>query len=189
MNLIERWNAAMGPKDERIDAEMNRCNTRGYYVLLTGTALVAYYGLMLNQVSDTTDTPIYTAVGQSLVSPSALLFFVILASALITLWLEVRAGITDNHTRIATVDTVPWDFCVIIGLISGAALGIVTTLMRIVAELQIVGIDYVTWGGDVAMGIVYFLLAFVIGTFATAGVFSAAIRRRHELERELDEEA
>ncbi|MCI8425494.1 MAG: hypothetical protein HFJ72_07545, partial [Adlercreutzia sp.] len=54
---------------------------------------------------------------------------------------------------------------------------------------QIVGIDYVTWGGDVAMGIVYFLLAFVIGTFATAGVFSAAIRRRQELERELDEEA
>ena len=187
MNLIKRWNAYMGPKDERLVAENNRCMRVGYYVLLAGTCLAAYYAIMVNQVADTTSTPVFTAAGQGLSDLGGVLAFVILASALTTLALEMKAGVVDEHVRMATIDQVPWDFCVIIGLVTGAVLGVATAGMRMLVEWQIVGADRITWGGDIAMGVVFFVMAFVLGTFCTAAFFASAIKQRKLLEEKLED--
>ena len=39
MKIIDRWNEFMGPKDERLTAEANRCAAVGYAILIIGSAL------------------------------------------------------------------------------------------------------------------------------------------------------
>ena len=65
MKIIDRWNEFMGPKDERLAAESNRCAAVGYTILIIGSALCLYYGIMLNQVAETTGHPLLTPLGQS----------------------------------------------------------------------------------------------------------------------------
>ena len=63
MNLVKRWNEYMGPKDERLEAVSNRCAKVGFMILLIGSVICCYYGMMLDQVALTTDTALATAVG------------------------------------------------------------------------------------------------------------------------------
>ena len=160
MKIIDRWNEFMGPKDERLTAEANRCAAVGYAILIIGSALCLYYGIMLNQVAETTGHPLLTPLGQSVFPVDTALLIIILASGLISTYLQVRSGTFDTHTRIAQSDRIPWDYVALISLLCGLGLGVTTTVMRILAEVQIVGVENVTWGGDIAMGVVYFTLAF-----------------------------
>lgn len=187
MNLIKKWNEYMGPKDERLEKESNRYMRMSYYILLAGTVLCAYYAIMLEQVSNTTDTPLLTAVGQSVVPVQAGLIVVILLACFIPLALEIRAGILSEHSRYASVDRIPWDLVSLLALACGTALGVLTTLMRILAEVQIVGIGEVTWLGDIAMGVVYFGMAFVLAFALTAATFRDAIKRRQQLDSQLED--
>lgn len=187
MSLRKKWEAAMGPVDERLESESNRAYKVGYIVLVIGSLLCCYYGLMLNQVADVTDTPILTAQGEHVFSPSSLLLIVVFIGALIPLIMQMRAGITDIHSRYAEVDMIPWGFVALTSLAIGAGLGFLSTGLRILAEIQIVGIDRVMWFGDIAIGVVYFTLAFIVGMIAFGAFFHAAIKRRITLERELEE--
>ena len=187
MNLIKRWNDFMGPKDERLESESNRCMRVGYTLLLAGAGIAAYYGVMVNQVADTTGTPIYTSIGENVFPVSGVVAVAILISCLITLGMQMKAGIVDEHVRMATIDHVPWGFCVIIGVISGAILGVITATMRMLAEIQIVGIENVTWAGDLAIGVVFFVMAFVLGTFGTAAYIKSAIVGRAKQDSLLDD--
>ena len=58
--------------------------------------------------------------------------------------------------------------------------------MRIVAEIQIVGLDHVAWLGDLAIGVIFFGMGFAIGFAAIALSIHDAIKRRREIERELE---
>ena len=187
MKIIDRWNEFMGPKDERLTAEANRCAAVGYAILIIGSALCLYYGIMLNQVAETTGHPLLTPLGQSVFPVDTALLIIILASGLISTYLQVRSGTFDTHTRIAQSDRIPWDYVALVSLLCGLGLGVTTTVMRILAEVQIVGVENVTWGGDIAMGIVYFTLAFFLAFGLFAATFHSAIDRRRPLERELEE--
>lgn len=187
MKIIDRWNEFMGPKDERLTAEANRCAAVGYTILIIGSALCLYYGIMLNQVAETTGHPLLTPLGQSVFPVDTALLIIILASGLISTYLQVRSGTFDTHTRIAQSDRIPWDYVALVSLLCGLGLGVTTTVMRILAEVQIVGAENVTWGGDIAMGIVYFTLAFFLAFGLFAATFHSAIDRRRQLERELEE--
>ena len=177
----------MGPKDERLESESNRCMRVGYTILLAGAGIAAYYGIMVNQVADTTGTQIYTNIGENVFPVSGVVTIAILISCLITLGMQMKAGIVDEHVRMATIDHVPWGFCVVIGFITGAMFGVITAAMRMLAEIQIVGIENVTWAGDVAMGVVFFILAFVLGTFGTAAYIKSAIVGRAKQDGLLDD--
>lgn len=187
MKIIDRWNEFMGPKDERLTAEANRCAAVGYTILIIGSTLCLYYGIMLNQVAETTGHPLLTPLGQSVFPVDTALLIIILASGLISTYLQVRSGTFDTHTRIAQSDRIPWDYVALVSLLCGLGLGVTTTAMRILAEVQIVGIENVTWGGDIAMGVVYFTLAFFLAFGLFAATFHSAIDRRRQLERELEE--
>lgn len=187
MRIIERWNAIMGPKDERLTAESNRCAAIGYIILIIGAALVLYYGIMLEQVAETTDHPLLTPLGQSVFPASTALLIVIIISGLVSTYLQVRTGAFDTHARIAQTDRIPWDYVALMALLCGGCLGVATTVTRILAEVQIVGIANVAWAGDIAMGVVYFTLAFAVGFACFAATFHGAINRRRQLERELEE--
>ena len=87
MKIIDRWNEIMGPKDERLAAEANRCAAIGYTILIIGSALCLYYGIMLNQVAETTGHPLLTPLGQSVFPVDTALLIVILGSGLISTYL------------------------------------------------------------------------------------------------------
>lgn len=108
MKIIDRWNEIMGPKDERLAAEANRCAAIGYTILIIGSALCLYYGIMLNQVAETTGHPLLTPLGQSVFPVDTALLIVILGSGLISTYLQVRSGAFDTHARIVQSDRIPW---------------------------------------------------------------------------------
>lgn len=187
MKLIEKWNAYMGPKDERLAAESDRFAKIGYFVLIAGAAVCCYYGIMLDQVSTVTERPIYTELGAGLFRPYQLLLWVILASCVVVTALELRAGIFSDRSRLASVDKVPWDYVVLLALLTGATLFVLAVPLRIIAEIQIVGLNGVMWFGDFAIGIVYFSLGFVLGLVFFYGQINSAIKRRRTLEAECEE--
>lgn len=94
MNLIKRYNQIMGPKDERLEAEENKSMKVGGTILLIGSVLSLYYAIMLDQVSSTTDQPIFTALGEKLIPVHLLLVLTILVAGVVSLTMQTRAGIS-----------------------------------------------------------------------------------------------
>lgn len=101
--------------------------------------------------------------------------------------MQTRAGYFSSHKRFAEVDQVPWDFVSLFALFCGAIVGILTCGMRIVAEVQIVGLENVAWMGDLAIGIVFFIMGFLVGFAAITLTIHDAIKRRRALESELED--
>ena len=87
----------------------------------------------------------------------------------------------------AVVARLPWVYVAIFALFCGAVLGVLTCGMRILAEIQIVGIENVAWFGDLAIGVVFFLMGFVVGFVAISLTINDAIKRRRLLEDELQD--
>lgn len=187
MYLTKKWNEIMGPKDERLEAEENKATRASANILLIGSVISLYYIIMLNQVAYTTDHPIMTALGESLIPVQIPLTLTILVAGIASMAIQLRSGSFSSYKRFAEVDSIPWEYVSIFALTCGAIVGVLTCAMRIVAEIQIVGIDQVAWLGDLAIGIVFFMMAFAIGFVAIAYTINDAIKRRRELDAELED--
>lgn len=187
MNLIKRWNEYMGPKDERIEAQFGTFYKAGYIIFLVGVCVCLFYGIMLNQVSYVADEPIYTAIGESIFSPTYLLLIVLLIAGIVPSCLQIHAGIASDRSRMAEVDHVPWGYVALCSVLMGLAIGFGTFILRVIAEIQIVGIADVMWFGDIAIGIVTGGMGFIGGMICFGIAFTSAIKRRKTLELELEE--
>lgn len=186
MYLTRKWNEIMGPKDERLEAEDSRIARIAACILVVGSVISLYYGIMLDQVAATTDHPILTPLGQSLVPVQLPLTLTILAAGIASIALQTRAGYFSTRKRFAEVDRIPWDFACLFAVACGAVVGLLTCVMRILAEVQIVGLGQVAWFGDIAMGIVFFIMGFALGLFFMALSINDAIKQRRRLEQELE---
>lgn len=186
MYLTRKWNEIMGPKDERLETEENRTAKVGAFILLAGSLISMYYAIMLDQVANTTEHPLLTELGAEVIPVYALLTATILIAGAVSIGMQIRAGMFSSYKRVAEVDTIPWDYVTLVAVVCGALLGVLTCVMRIVAEIQIVGIAHVAWGGDIAMGVVYFIMGFGLGFLFMAATIHDAIKRRHQLEAELE---
>lgn len=187
MYLTRKWNEIMGPKDERLEVEESRALKAGANILLAGAVLSLYYAIMLDQVAYTTNHPILTPLGESIVPVSLPLTLTILTAGAVSVSMQTKSGFFSSRKRLAEVDRIPWDYVTVFALFCGCALGILTCAMRIVAEIQIVGIGEVAWFGDLAIGAVFFVMGFAIGFAVIALAIHGAIKRRREIEREMDE--
>lgn len=186
MYLMRKWNEIMGPKDERLVDEENKSTKVGYGIFLVGSLICLYYSIMLDQVASTTDHPIMTPLGQSLVPVQLPLVLTILCACIASMTIQLKSGFFSSHTRFAQVDSIPWDFVALGALFCGVVLGVLTCGMRILAEIQIVGVGNVAWFGDLAIGVVFFGMGFILGFAAFALTVHDAIKRRRELDRELE---
>ena len=59
--------------------------------------------------------------------------------------------------------------------------------MRILAEIQIVGVENVLWIADIAVGMAFFVIGFVACFVVCALVIRNAIKRRLALEADLQD--
>lgn len=186
MYLAKKWNEIMGPKDERLETEANRATVIGASILLVGSIITLYYMIMLNQVAYTTDCPIMTSLGAHLIGAEIPLMLTVFISGVVVIARQIRSGCFSSHKRFAEVDSIPWVFVSLFAIACGSAIGVLTCGMRIIAEVQIVGVENVAWVGDIAIGIVSFIMGFVIGFVAIALSIHSAIKRRRELDIELE---
>lgn len=187
MGLIKRYNEIMGPKDERLEAQDCKIMRVAANILLIGSALSLYYAIMLNQVSDVSDKPIFTELGQSLVPVQIPLTLTILVAGFAITMMQTKVGFVSSRKRFAEVDRIPWDFVVLSSLGCGALIGVLTCAMRILAEMQIVGISNVMWFADIAIGVVFFTMGFIVAfIFISLGIRDA-IKNRRKLESEFME--
>lgn len=184
---MRKWNEIMGPKDERLEAEENKAMKAGANILLFGSIVSLYYAIMLSQVASTTDHPIMTVLGESLVPAQIPLMLTILAAGIVSMAIRLKTGAFSSYKRFAEVNSIPWDYVSLFAVFCGAVIGILTCSMRIVAEIQIVGVNNVAWFGDLAMGVVFFVMGFTIGFVAIACAIHNAVKRRREIEQRLEE--
>ena len=187
MYLIRKWNEYMGPKDERLESEGSKSTKMSAFILLVGCVLSLYYAIMVNQVASTTGHPVLTPLGETVLPVQIPLTLTILAAGIVSTSMQIRKGAFSSHKRFAEIDSMPWDYVVLFALFCGVVLGILTGGMRILAEIQIVGAEGVCWTGDLAIGIVFFGMGFAVGFAAIALTIHSAIKRRHELEHELED--
>lgn len=187
MKLMNRWKSYMGPTDERIEAESNKIARVGYNIFLVGGAIALYYGIMLGQVACTTENPILTPLGERIFPSNQMLLIVYLIAVFVPTFMYMRRGITGERNRYAQIDHIPWDYAVIMGLLCAFVIGVLTSGMRIIAEIQIVGLEQVAWFGDLAMGLVFAGMGLVLGIVFIALSFKATIENRRKLEQELED--
>ena len=188
MGLIKKYNEFMGPKDERLEAESSRYLRVGYAIFTVGCLLCVYYGVIANQVASVAEVELYTAAGQQVLPLYVPLLVVTIAALLVPCALQARAGIVSEHSRYAQADAIPWDIVVPSAFIAATVVGVVTAGFRMLAEVQIVGIENVMWLGDIAVGVVFFVMVYVL-TFAFMGLmFRETIKRRQRLEAQLEGE-
>ena len=128
-----------------------------------------------------------TPLGESVVSVHFLLAATILIASVVYLGVLMRSGTISTRSRYAEVDCIPWGYVTATALLCGACFAVLTCGMRILAEIQIVGIENVLWFADVAIGIVFFIIGFVVCFAVTALVVRNAIKRRLALEAELQD--
>lgn len=186
MYLARKWNEIMGPKDERLEAEVNKAAKVSANILLIGSILSLYYAIMLNQVAYTTDSPILTSLGENIIPVQLPLALTILIAGATTVAMQTKSGFFSSRKQFAEIDSMPWDYVAAFAVFCGAVIGILTCVMRIVAEIQIVGFEHVAWLGDLAIGVIFFGMGFAIGFAAIALSIHDAIKRRREIERELE---
>lgn len=186
MYLIRKWNEYLGPKDERLAAEEDKGTKMAATILLIGSVISLYYGIMVNQVAATTDHPVLTPLGETVIPVQLPLILTILAAGIASCAPQMRQGAFSSRKRFAEVDRIPWDLVTLCALACGTVVGVLTCALRIVAEIQIVGIGNVAWMGDVATGIVFFVIGFAVGLGAFALAFNEAIKNRRRLEAELE---
>lgn len=187
MYLIRKWNEYMGPKDERLEAEEGQATKASACILLAGCVLSLYYAIMVSQVASTTDHPVLTPLGEAVLPVQVPLTLTILAAGIIPLFMQMRKGMFSSYKRFAEIDSVPWDYVALFALFCGVVLGLLTGGMRILAEVQIVGVAGVSWLGDLAIGIVFFIMGFAVGFAAIALTIHDAIKRRRQIDRQLED--
>ncbi|NHM16386.1 hypothetical protein GMI69_06895 [Eggerthellaceae bacterium zg-887] len=187
MKLMERWRTYWGPEDERLVETENRTTRVGYAILLVGGMVTTYYAIMLDQVAGVADRELLTSVGQGVFPAQNLLMIVMLLGSFVPLAMQMREGIVDVRSRFAQAERVPWDYVVLLSLVIATSLGVLTALLRVVAEVQIVGWSQVAWAGDLAIGAVFFGLAFGLSVIVLAACFRSAIEQRRKLEDQLDD--
>lgn len=188
MNLIKRWNEYMSPKDPRLQTQANRCVRVGYYIFLIGIILCLYYMMWVDQIATANNVEMYTSASASVIPMWLLLTILLIIGVVVPLALQILLGISGKYGRTARVERIPWDFVARFGLVFGIGVGLLTCIMRMIAEIQVIGFGEVSWLGNIAMGFVFLIMGFLVGFAVMALLFREAIKRRHKLRRKREQE-
>ena len=180
------WRRYFGPKDERIEAEMNRIYKTGFIMLALGWIVLLYYGVLLKQVE---------AVNGLAAAGSAMSFSVLelvswvwpILTCSVLAVMQCRKGFVDDN-RFGETDAFPSGYFMLVSAAVGASVCLLVFVLRILANLQVVGsVDGMTLLIAAIMGSCIAAFLFVGCLLLFYLTFLAARRRRRTLESELDD--
>ena len=183
--IVRKWREYAGPKDERLEAENAKIYKRGFILLSFGMAALLVYQIMAQQVqwvhggADST-LPLFA-------NPTdALLYAWLLIVMLICAVMQTRNGYVETN-RFAQTDKFPLGYFSLIAGISGIVCTLAIAAMRCIAEAQIVPLESVFWGANLACGFAFGIVIFALTLLAFYISFKSAEKNRKRIEAELDD--
>lgn len=185
MRIIEEWKAYSGPKDERIEREMNHIYKVGFIMLSLGILFAFYYNIMLDQVRLVFEVEA-TGSGVITLSLSELFVYVwLFIVCIVCLILQCRKGFVDNG-RFGETDTFPARHFALISGMAGLVVGVFTLCLRTLATVQVFG--YATlWLESALLSICVGVAIFALMYGILYLVYRAAKRRRIAQEAALED--
>ncbi|MFR1640659.1 MAG: hypothetical protein ACLSVD_16880 [Eggerthellaceae bacterium] len=167
MNLIEQWKAYQGPKDERIEVEMNRIYRTGFLMLTGGYVVYLYYSLALGQAQMMADMEATGTGSMTFDLPSMLLFAWFMVVMLCCAARQVRKGFVDDG-RFAETDVFPGGYFSLVAGLAAVSAGLLAALVRMLAMFQ-VGATCDWWLSATLVG------SALVGTFVAILVFGSCL--------------
>ena len=184
MKLAQKWREYAGPKDERLEAENAKIYKLGFMLLSFGMLVLLVYQIMAQQVAwvhDGANESFRLFANPVDAVMYAWLFIVMIVCAV----LQTRKGYVDTN-RFGQTEHIPTGYFLLISGITGIASALAIAAMRCIAEAQIVPIESVFWGANLATGMVFGVTIFVAVFGALCLAFFEAKQRRAKIEAELD---
>ena len=174
-----------GPRkemDERIVAESNRIYKTGFWLLVAGYGLYVWHSFMLSQVAFANElTPDFQTAVSPFLNSWFMLVFVVVGFMLARKGIFASADL-DQH------ELFPVERCLSVSFGSAAAVLVFATLMRALAEFELMGLEGVNWFYDVVIACVFAMEVFVAALVCFAVSYMFAKRRRRRLEADYDDE-
>lgn len=184
MKLARKWREYAGPKDERLEAENAKIYKLGFMLLSFGMLMLLMYQIMAQQVAwvhDGANESFRLFTNPVDAAMYAWLFIVMVICAA----MQARKGYVDTN-RFGQTEHIPVGYFLLISSITGIASALAIAAMRCIAEAQIVPIESVFWGANLATGVVFGVTIFVAVFGALCLAFFEAKQRRAKIEAELD---
>ena len=178
MKLAQKWREYAGPKDERLESENAKIYKLGFMLLSFGMLMLLVYQIMAQQVAwahDGANESFRLFTNPVDAAMYAWLFIVMVICAA----MQARKGYVDTN-RFGQTEHIPVGYFLLISGITGIASAL------IIAEAQIVPIESVFWGANLATGVVFGVTIFVAVFGALCLAFFEAKQRRAKIEAELD---
>lgn len=160
------------PKDERITAQMNRFYKGGFWIMSALILVDLYVRFSAQNFQAQTDV-----VASVDVSP--LEAIAVFAGLLYVCVQMVRHGIFDDDLRYADTEEFPVGYCLKIGAIGAALPSFVLVGGRVYNEIVYSGIGSVTWAGDIAMFVVFFVFLFIVIYLVELTTWHATAKKRN----------
>lgn len=168
--------------DERLVAESNRIYKTGFWLFVVGYGLYVWHSFMLSQVAFVNDlTPGFETEVSPFLNSWFLLVFAVVG------FLLVRKGIFA-FDDLDEQGLFPVERCLGASFGSAAVVLVLATLMRALAEFELMGFEGVNWLDDVVIACVFAMEVFVAALVCFAASYAVAKRRRKRLEADLDDE-
>lgn len=184
MKLARKWREYAGPKDERLEAENAKICKLGFMLLSFGMLMLLVYQIMAQQVAW-----VHDGAGEAFrlfANPvDAVMYAWLFIVMVICAAMQARKGYVDTN-RFGQTEHIPVGYFLLISGITGIASALVIAAMRCIAEAQIVPIESVFWGANLATGVVFGVTIFVAVFGALCLAFFEAKQRRTKIEAELD---
>ena len=184
MRLVQKWREYAGPRDECLEAENAKIYKLGFMLLSFGMLTLLVYQIMAQQVAwvhDGADESFRLFANPVDAVMYAWLFIVMIVCAV----LQTRKGYVDTN-RFGQTERIPVGYFLLISGITGIASALAIAAMRFIAEIQIVPIDGVFWGANLATGAVFGVVIFAAVFGALCLAFFEAKRHRAIIEAKLD---
>lgn len=166
-------------KDERLVAESNKIYRVGYIVMNVGFLAWSFYLVMKNQVmmvNDLTESVIFT-------STDIAMFLLFLTTNIICSWLSIRKGFVDDG-RYGEADAYPASYILVMSAGVAAMVLVLSTLLRSLAEIELLGLGNVHWLANGAIGCVFATMTFIVALLAFSISYWSAKSRREKLLRD-----
>lgn len=160
MRIIEQWKTYVGPKDERIEMEMNRIYKVGFIMFGAGMVVALYYSGMLSQVQFVFDVQTTGSGSATFGLPGAFMYIWMVVVCLVCSILQCRKGFVDTG-RFAETDKFPSGYFALLSGLCALAVGLLAFLLRTLATVQVYG--YATlWLESVFVAVSLSLALFVV---------------------------
>ena len=183
LGIVRKWREYAGQKDERLEAENAKIYKFGFMLLSFGMLTLLIYQIMAQQIAwvhNDTDEAFHLFANPVEAVMYAWLFIVMLICAA----MQTRKGYIDTN-RFGQIDHLPTGYFLLVSGITGIASVLAITIMRCIAELQIVPAESVLWAANLAVGIIFGVMIFAATFFVLCSVFFEAKRQRKIIEEKL----